>query len=406
MSTETNHPEPDLSEFADLAVALEAARPEPTEEFTERLDAAVADHFPAEWSNESWGDSRDGFLTPIKRWLRQLNRHRLPLMAGGAGLAVVVIAVGIGLNQGPDEPGPDTPTTIADSNSGRAAEGELFDGSGKATEDSAGATAGPARIESESLAQADAGGHFSRVRPTSKAPGPYAAGIANRKVAQEAEITLGTRPENVQEVSNEIVETVDDHNGIVLDSSVKDGPAGEAGADFSLMIPSAQLESAISDLSGIADLRARSQETEDITAPTLTVQDSLRTARARVESLVGQLADATTDEERAKVEDELGQERRKVARLTTRLNRLDRKANLTPVAVTVETGGGASADQNDSSWGITDAVDEAGRMLAIAAGVALIALAVAIPVALLVLIALALNRAWVRRARRRALDES
>jgi len=407
MSTEINTPEPDLSEFADLVVALEAGRPEPSPEFTERLDTAVADHFPREWSDEAWGESRNGFFAPIKHWFGARRRYLLPLNAGLAGLAVIVIAVGIGLNQNSDGPTTsENSTTIADSGAGTS--------QSKPNPNSAQSKVERYRRSGVMLdpeSAYDANGEFSSggsqiQELTSKAPGPYAAGVDNRKVAQEAEITLGTKPENVQEVSNEIVETVDDHNGIVLDSTVKDGPPGEAGADFSLMIPSAQLESAISDLSGIADLRARNQETTDITAPTLTVQDSLQTARARVESLVGQLAAATSDEERAKVEDELGQERRKVARLTTKLNRLDRKANLTPVAVTVETGGSANTSDDDSSWGISDAVDDAGRALAVAAGVALIALAVAIPIAVLVLIALAFNRAWVRRARKRALDEN
>jgi len=239
-----------------------------------------------------------------------------------------------------------------------------------------------------------------------KSPGAYAAGTKNRKVAMETDITLGTEPGNVQDASNEIVDVVDDHNGIVLDSSVKDGPAGEAGAHFSLLIPSAQLESAVSDLSGVADLRSRSQETEDITAPTLTVQDSLRDARARVDSLVKELAGATTDEDRARIEDELAAGRRQASRLNTKLNRLERRASLTPVSVKVETGGDTSSSDDDSSWGISDAFDDAGRMLGVSAGVALIALAIAIPIGLIVLIALALNRAWIRHSRRRALEEN
>src|SRR5665811_1978462 len=53
--------------------------------------------------------------------------------------------------------------------------------------------------------------------------------------------------------------------------------------------------------------------------------------------------------------------------------------------------------------GITDALDDAGKLLAVSAGVALIALAIAIPIAIMVLISLAVNRAWVRHARNRAL---
>ena len=400
MSTEMNRPEPDLTEFADLVVALDDERPRPTPEFTERLDQAVADHFPEEWSGRSWGESRSGFFAPFLGWIEDLRDHLVPVATGLAAL-LVVAAVGIGLNQGPGEDSTtsENSTTIADSAGGAGAQSAPSTAEqAPAPDGRTGADVGPTMtIEPESATIEDL---------ASKSVGPNAAGVENRKVAQEAEITLGTKPEDVQDVSNQIVDTVDEHNGIVLDSEVQDGPAGEAGAEFSLMIPSAKLESAIAELSGIADLRARNQETEDITAPTLTVEDSLQTSRARVESLVGELAEAGSDEERAEIEDELGQERRKAARLTTRLNNLERKANLTPVAVTVETGGDTSADDDDSSWGVGDALDDAGRMLAVAAGVALIALAVAIPIAALVLIALAFNRAWVRRARKRALNEN
>ncbi|MGA7434947.1 MAG: DUF4349 domain-containing protein, partial [Solirubrobacterales bacterium] len=219
------------------------------------------------------------------------------------------------------------------------------------------------------------------------------------------EITLGTSPDDLQGVSNEIIKVVDSHNGIVLDSTVTDGPAGRAGASFNLMIPSAQLEDTVSDLSGVADLKARTQETEDITAPTLTVQDRLQTSKARIESLVGQLSEATTEDERESVEKELRQERREAARLTTSLNRLERRANLTPVAITVVTGDSSDSTEG-STWGISDALDDAGHMLGITAGVTLIALAIAIPIGIVVLISLALNRAWVRRSRRRALEEN
>lgn len=427
MSTE-NFNENDLTEFADLALALEEQRPEPSPEFTERLDAAVADHFPEEWSARSSEGSPAGFFASLKRWMETRRGYLLPVNAGLAGLAVIVIAVGIGLNQGGPGDQPtisENSTTIADSGAGGSSSNEGF--TANSTDGAAPSSPEPEQLnwgkqESRDLSTADRDAKTLSAAPTSEsadgirpfsgtyqlngsAIGPNAAGIENRKVAQEAEITLGTKPEDVQGVSNEIVETVDDHDGIVLDSRVIDGPAGEASAEFSLMIPSTKLESAIADLSGIADLRARQQETEDITAPTLTVGDKLETSKAKVKSLVAELEEATTDEQRAEVEAELRAERGRVSRLTTRLNKLERRANLTPVSVTVETGGDTSSS-DDGSWGIGDALDDAGHMLGIAAGVALIALAIAIPIGAIVLIALALNRAWVRRARQRALDEN
>ena len=87
------------------------------------------------------------------------------------------------------------------------------------------------------------------------------------------------------------------------------------------------------------------------------------------------------------------------------LNRLERRADYTPVDLRVETGGDSASDAESSSWGLGDAVDDAGKMLGVAAGVTVIALAVAIPIGIVLLIALALNRAWVRRSRRRVLRD-
>ena len=386
----------------DLAVALRDSRPEPEAGFAEELDTAVADHFPAEWRSGVTNRSKQGLLPRLRGRFDGTRRILLPATAAFAGLVLVVAVVGVGLTESGD-----SGSTVSDSSSisgessseARPAEPESSTrGRASATFNEEGTGAGAAA--DPVTRQANETGPVAN----SPSPGAYAAGTDDRRVAYETDITLGTGPGEVQNVSNDIVEVVDDHNGIVLDSSVEDGPAGEAGADFSLMFPSAQLESAVSDLSGLADLKARSQESEDITAPTLTIEESLRDSRARVDSLVKELSEATTEEDRARIEDELASERRQAARLNTRLNKLERRANLTPVSVVVETGGDTSPHEDDSAWGVDDALDDAGRMLGIAAGVSLIALAVAIPAGLIVLISLALNRAWVRHSRRRALE--
>lgn len=417
MAFENNPPTgPTGSEMDALAVALRKNRPEPTREFTDRLDAAVGDHFPPEWSAGRNRREREGFFRRIGDRFVSRRQALLPAAAGLAGLLVVAVVVGASMDGG----GGTGTTSTGDSRALSTAGGTAESRSQGPAEDAAPdpESVSPEQSASENSTELvppgkkpanldDANGTSKSTGAfTSKAPGAYAAGVDDRKVATEAEITLGTGPEDVQDVSNEIVRVVDDHDGIVLDSSVQDGPAGRAGANFSLLIPSAQAESAISDLSGIADLRARRQDTEDITAPALTVEDSLRDSRARIEGLVKELAEATSDEDRARVEARLGRERRQAARLNTRLNKFERRANLTPVGVTVETGGDTSAGEDDSAWGIGDAADDAGKMLGFSAGVALIALAIAIPIGLMVLIALALNRAWVRHSRRRALKEN
>jgi len=402
MSTETNFPDNDLNEFADLVLALEDAKPKADPDFTEALDTAVADHFPPDWSAGVTGETKSGFGDSLQRWIENLRAHMLPVTAGLAGLLLVVVAVGVGVSDNSDGPSLDRTTS---SSLSTTADSGVAQNSASSEPTTGAAVPEQGAPEINEFSDTVSPESLDSARSTSGAVGPLAAGVQNRKVAQEAEITLGTKPENVQDVSNDIIKVVDDHNGIVLDSSVEDGPAGQAGAIFSLMIPSNELEDAVGDLSGIADLKSRSQQTEDITAPTLTTQDELQTANAKVQSLVKELSEAVTDADRTAIEADLRNARLQAATLTTRLNKLERKANLTPVTVTVVTDESAGSGDN-STWGIDDAVNDAGHMLGIAAGVALIALAIAIPIGIIVLISLALNRAWVRRSRRRALKEN
>ena len=66
-----------------------------------------------------------------------------------------------------------------------------------------------------------------------------------------------------------VFEAVHAADGIVLRSSIRDGAAGDAGADFELLIPTAKLGDALASFSAIAEVRSRHESTQDITAPTV-----------------------------------------------------------------------------------------------------------------------------------------
>lgn len=194
-------------------------------------------------------------------------------------------------------------------------------------------------------------------------------------------------------------------DGIVLRSSIRDGAEGEAGAEFELLIPSARLGDALAAFSAIAEVRSRHESTQDITAPTIGVGERLQDSQARIESLLGQLADAATDEERAAVEAQLRAERRHAAALRSRLSDLRRRASFSRVSLRIETGAPATTSEGSGgAWGIDDGIDDAGRILAVAAGITVIGLAVLTPLALICLLAWLAHHSLVRRSRERALD--
>lgn len=392
------------NEFADLALALREARPTPEPGFTERLDQAVEDHFPPEWASETalGRRGRGGIGNLAERFRRRMGGRRLllPAVAGVASLLMLATVVAAGVE------------------SGRFGGGEAQDQGTAQSMSGSGATTSDSATSADSLQSGDASvdrlavpesampaNETSTASPSAGADATYGVPKpGNRDVALEAEITLGTDPDGVQEVANKVVEVTDDHNGIVMDSSVADGEEGRAGASFSLLIPSGQVESAVADLSGIADLRSRSQELTDITVPTNRAEDAVADSKAKIASLLGELEQTYDEDERAALEQRIRWERSDLRRAETRLNQLERRADYTPVAVRVETGGDSVSD-DESSWGLSDAVDDAGKLLGVAAGVTLLALAVAIPIGIVVLIALAINRAWVRRSRHRALTD-
>ena len=383
---------------AGLAQALRDSRPVPDPGFTERLDQAVDYRFPPGWVDEAalGGQGRGSIGSLVERFRRRLGGRRilLPAVAGFAGLLLVATVVVGAANSGRSGGG-GTQSRSAITDPGPAGD-SVKDLPADGSSPEAAALATPDSAASDSAASSGI------ARPEDLATG---LGGRQRDVAREATITLGTDPDGVQDVANEVISVTDDHNGIVMDSEVTDGQQGTAGASFSLMIPSGQIESAVAELSAIADLRSRSQELTDITAPTNSAEEQVADSEAKIRSLLGELEDTYNEDERTEIEQKIRWERQQKRWAETRLNRLERRADYTPVKLQIETGDESLSDDGSSSWGLSDGIDEAARLLGIAAGVTVLVLSVAIPTGIVVLIALGLNHAWVRRSRRRALAD-
>ncbi|HEX8207306.1 MAG TPA: DUF4349 domain-containing protein, partial [Solirubrobacteraceae bacterium] len=185
--------------------------------------------------------------------------------------------------------------------------------------------------------------------------------------------------------------------------------AGGGGGDFVLRVPSDRLAEALAALSRVATVRERSQNAQDITAERVTARDRLATARAYRRSLLRRLAAATSDAEAQELRDRLDGVNRRVAGFRSELARVDNRAQYANVAVTLvgdpSAGASGGRDRDDgSAWSPGDAARDALRVLEVAAGVLLIALAVALPLMLLGALALGGRRLAARRGRRRILD--
>jgi Domain of unknown function (DUF4349) len=352
-----------------LAEDLRALRPTPHPQFAAELDKRAAAGFPRRSRLPQFSFNR----------LRALPRWRLLLPAGAVALLAIVVATAVvdTKDEGP---------------SGGGSFLSLY--SGDSAEEPAPETAPPVEASAE------------EAQPMSGIERHSAAGsrLSNRAVERSAEIVLGADPDDVADDSAQVFDVVQAHNGIVMGSSTQQGEAGEAGAHFELRIPSARLSDALAALSEIDEVRSRRETTDDITAPTVRVGELLQDSKARIDSLLAQLATAETESEREAVEAELRQERRHRARLRSQLQELQRRADFSLVLLEIETSETEESSSEDGAWGIGDALDDAGKILAVVAAVAVVALAILGPIALIALLAWLAHRLWVRRQRRRVLS--
>lgn len=358
-----------------LIAELRALRPSPRPEFAAELDRRAEAGFPQQ------KDSSANLFERAAARLRATPPRRLLAPVGAFALVALVVATAI----------------VATSDNG-ASPSLSFHPQGNAR-----GSSGIQHSEALPSASGSAGTEARGQSSYAGNAGRYASHASHRDVERSAQIVLGADPADVRGDAAKVFDAVHAADGIVLRSSIRDGAAGEAGAYFDLLIPSGKVGDALAAFSAIAEVRSRHESTQDITAPTVGTGERLQDSQAKIEGLLAQLATTTTDAERAAVEAELRSERARAAALRSRLANLSRRANLSRVSLRIETGK-SSGGNNGGSWGIGDGFHDAGRILAIAAGVAVIGLAIVAPLALICLLAWLAHRAWVRTRREQALD--
>jgi hypothetical protein len=379
-----------------LIADLQALRPAPRPEFAAELDQRAAAGFPRR-THWRW--------TPFER-LRSMQPRKLLIPAGGiAVLAIALVTTVIAIDEGDGDssPGVSQAPFHKDATPIPAPAPEI-------AKPSTQSEASNEEFEAEALSGVNRNsGAASAAIPHALGYGPhdrYSGGngrLANRAVERSAQLVLGAAPADIADDAADVFEAVHAHDGIVLRSSTREGEPGVAGARFELLIPSAKLGDALAALSAIDEVRSRHEATDDITAPTMATGELLQDSKARIDSLLAQLEAAETESEREAVEAELAQERRHRSRLRAQLQQLERRADYSRVLVRIETGAGGESS-GGGAWGVGDALDDAGKILAVAVAVSVVALAILGPIALIALLAWLAHRAWVRRERRRVLS--
>ncbi len=375
---------PDLAAVAELARDLRNERPGLPAGAAERLDRAAAEGFGRDRGPLARLRSRIGALAP-RRWV--------PALGAAATFAVVaVVAISQSGVLGGSGGGSPAPTAVS---------------TGRPEPSVAGKAGGPgaAQVTPPERGAFDRarsrGGAIAPAPPIPAPGGGIAPGHRRRVVERAAALTLSTSPNDVRDVADGVVEVTRRHRGFVLSSSVSSADTGVAsGAQFDLRIPSSRLRPALRDLTSLAHVEALSENGRDITGPAVTARERFRDSRRGVRALLRALGQATDPGRIGAIRARLAVARRELAAARHDLAGIASRARLASVHVAID-GNGTSAS---GSWTPGDALHDALRVLAVAAGVGLIALAALVPAAIVAALLWLAAGAIARRRRERALD--
>ncbi len=281
--------------------------------------------------------------------------------------------------------------------------GNQQDGNEPSSSSAGGAASAGGATTQKAIAPADADAGVGAAGRESVASPPTGA----RRVERAAELTLTTPADRLQDTADGVVRVVDRAGGYVERSDI--GATGGGGdASFDLRVPSAHLQDTIAALSRLGHVRSRSEHAQDITGPTDDAIGRLHDARAERKALLRALARASTAQQAESLRARLRIVRSEIAAARGDVASLRRRADFAHVAVTVvgrkPAAGGATG--GDGRWTPGDAVRDSVRVLGVAAGVAIVALAALVPMGLLAAMGLLGGRTMRRRRREAVLDRT
>jgi hypothetical protein len=374
----------EYAELAEVALLLTAERPQVRPSFAESMDERVARRF-----------------APVPPSAAPKSKRSLAgfWQAAGALAAGVAVIVGIAIVAGGHNGSSSESSSSATYSSASSA---------AASSSSAGSASGGAAKRTPLLGAAPAAPTASGSAAAS-APQSVQPPTTGRKVVQSAQLQLAAAPNRIDDVAQEVYDVIGQLNGIVVRSTVTQTGGSDGSADFQLSVPSASLGQAMSRLSSLnyASVLSRTDASQDITDQYGAAKRALSDARTLRTSLLKQLANAATTEQidslKAQIRDaeaSIGSDEATVARLNRQVgfSQLGLDIGARPVP--------PPAQHHSGGFGIGRAAHDAGRVLTVAAGVALIAIAGLTPVALVAALLWWVGSAVRRRRREQALDSA
>jgi hypothetical protein len=153
------------------------------------------------------------------------------------------------------------------------------------------------------------------------------------------------------------------------------------GGSFDLRVPVGQLQGTLADLSRLADVRSRSQNVNDVTSSYNATQDRLATEQALRQSLLKQLAAATTDSQARALRSRLRLVSAEIRSLSAKFDNLRQHTSYASIGVSLvpkrahpaTTEGGIAGDFHDSLRSLVDSFGIALRVLGVALPIGIVA---------------------------------
>ncbi|MGO9973992.1 MAG: DUF4349 domain-containing protein [Solirubrobacteraceae bacterium] len=222
--------------------------------------------------------------------------------------------------------------------------------------------------------------------PTAAAPTPLPNG---RKTVQSAQLQLMAAASRIDQVSQELFNIVGDESGIVKSSTITSGSGADGYASFQLGIPSGNLADTMRLLSELpyAHVVSRTDESQDVNDQYLSDVRAVADAQALHTALLKQLENAYTQAQIDSLTAQIKDAEATIAADESTLGSLNGRIAFSPLQVQINAGtvivpppssGSASGFTLGRAW------HDALRVLTVAAGVGLIALAALLPIAVVV----------------------
>jgi len=390
---------PRHAELAEMALLLVATRPEPGAEFVSSLDSRVQGRFAR--IDEA---KPEAVRVRFRNWFG-------PVAGLAAGLAAVALAVvvlghgGGGSSSGASSTvsAPSTLTSAASSSSAGAASTSAARGLPQRTAKSAHPSTVSVPAQKYGAAASAAA---TPLGPNSASgtltPGPVPNG---RKIIQSAQLALSAPAAHIDDVAQEVFRVIGDENGVVNSSTVTASASGYA--QFQLSVPSSALQATMTSLSELryANVASRTDATQDVNGQYLSDQRQLADDRALRTSLLKQLANATTQAQIDSLTAQIHDAEASIRSDESTLNGLNHRINFSQISLTINAATPVPvAHKSSGTFTLGKAAHDAGRVLTVVAGVALISLAAILPIALIAALIWWIWATLRRRRREQALD--